>query len=177
MSNYPPRLVNITGADGVSVLFLDDGSRVTVDITPERLDKAIIAQGAPPLAELLADRSLGVYVDTLDMTADLWDRISNHLCRSPRAADVFKPFPELRSALQAPYTVVAAMPHRVYGGISHRAMYTTCPINFREHRTRPRPWLRAQLSERGEWLFQTWVQLETGQVEVEAWQAPGHFVE
>lgn len=159
------------------MLFLDDGSQVTIDISPERLDEAIIAQRAPPLAELLADRSLAVYVDTLDMTADVWDQVSNHLCRSPKAAEVFEPFPALWSAFRAPYTLVAAMPHRVYGGISHCSMYTTCPINFHADPNRPAAWLRALLSARGEWLFQTWVQLEIGQVEVEAWQAPGHFVE
>jgi hypothetical protein len=177
LSNYPPLLVNIVEADNVSVLFLNDGSQVTIDISPERLDAAIIAQHAPPLAKLLADRSLGVYVDTMDMTADSWDLVRNHLSHSSRAAELFEPFPALWSALQASYAVVAAMPHRVYGGISHWSMYTSCPINFHVDPNRPAPWLRAQLSAREEWLFKTWVQLETGQVEVEAWQAPGHYVE
>jgi hypothetical protein len=177
VSNYPPRLISIAKADTGSILFLDDGSQVTIDISVERLDEAIIAQRAAPLAKLLADRSLGVYVDMLEMTADIWDRVRNHLRRSLRAAEVFKSFPALWSALQAPYAVVAAMPHRVYGGISHWSMYTTCPIDFHDDPNRPAPWLRSQLSTREAWLFETWVQLETGQVQVEAQQSPGHYVE
>jgi hypothetical protein len=107
MSNYPPRLVNIKGADRGSVLFLDDDSRVTIDVSRDRLDAAIIGQGAPPLAELVAGRSFGVYVDTLDMTAEVWERVSNHLCRSSSAAEVFKPFPALWAPVQASYPAIA----------------------------------------------------------------------
>ena len=177
MPNYPPRLVNITAADRGSILLLDDSSRVIVDVSPERLDAAIVAQGASPLAQLVADQSLGVYVDTLDMTAEVWDRVSSHLCRSPHAAEAVEPFRALWAAVHAPYPVVAEMPQRVYGGITHWSMYTSCPINFRGDPNRPAPWRRALLSDRGGWLFQTWVHLEGGQVEIEAFQRPGHYVE
>ncbi len=177
MSHYPPRLVDITGAGNVSILLLDDDSRVRIDVSPEQLDAAILAQGIPPLAELVAGQSLGVYVDTLDMTAEVWNRVSDHLRRSPKAAEVFDPFPALTAAIRTPYPIVAEMPQRVYGGLSLWSMYTSCPINFRGDPNRPAPWLRALLSERDGWLFQTWVHLESGRAEIEAFQRLGHFVE
>jgi hypothetical protein len=177
MSRYPPKLVDIAGGDGTSILFLDNGETVTVDISPARLNEAIIEQRVPPLADLIAAQSFGVYVDTLDTTPEEWERISHHLCRSARAEEVLESFPVLWDALHSPYAVIAGMSHRVYGGISVASMYTSCPISFSNNPNRPAPWQRALLSARGDWLFETWVHLDDGRIEIEPFQRPGHYVE
>ncbi len=76
MTRYPPRLLNIAETAHGATLFLEGGVEVSIDIPPSRLDEVVIEQGNPPLAELIAAQSLGVYVGTFDMTAERWSRVS-----------------------------------------------------------------------------------------------------
>ena len=177
MPNYPPRLINISAGDSLSNLLLDDGSEITVDVSPARLESAFIAQRLPPLHELIASRTLGVYVDPLDMTAEVWEQVSRCLCRSPRTAKSLESFPTLWAALQSPFATVAQMPQRVYGGISLTALYTSWPINFHADHIRPAGWLYSLLNAPQGWLFKIWVNPESEEVDVQAGQMMGHFIE
>jgi hypothetical protein len=42
VSNYPPKLLKLSEAEFGSVLSLDDGTQVSVDVRPERLNEALI---------------------------------------------------------------------------------------------------------------------------------------
>jgi hypothetical protein len=93
------------------------------------------------------------------------------------AAEVFRKFPLLWANFREPYDVIVRLPHRVYGGLWEWSLYTSLPIDFGTDPNRPIPWYRALLSAPGGWLFNTWVHLETREVEVEGEQLPSHFVE
>jgi hypothetical protein len=170
-------LIKVSAVEGGSALLLDDGHLLMVDVSPERLDAAIIGQGCSPLIELIAARSLGVYVGMREMTADRWERVGRHLCRSAKFTALLEPFPDLLNAFQLPFSVIEKMAQRVYGGITDRSIYTSHPIDFRPDPNRNCSWLRGLLNARDGWLFETWVNLDTGEVEIEVFQLAGHFVE
>jgi hypothetical protein len=176
VSTYPPKLVRLCEADFGSVLFLNDGTKVSIDVRPARLNEALSEQGLPPLAELIESQSVGIFVGLLPMSAEQWDRIRTCISSSTEAAAIFRRFPPLWASFGEPYDIIAGKIHRLYGGLS-RLLYTSHPFNFQEDPNRPLPWYRALLSAPGGWLFNTWVHLESGKVAIEANQLLGHFVE
>jgi hypothetical protein len=176
MSDYPPKLLKLCEADFGSVLFLNDGRQVSVDVRPSRLNAALCEYGLPPLTESIAYGGLGVFVGYIQMAAAEWDRISDCLRSSSKAQAMFSQFPTLWASFYEPYSAIAVKVHRLYGGLS-RSLYTSFPIDFRIDPNRPLPWYRALLSAKGGWLFNTWVHLKRGKVEIEAGQFAGHFVE
>jgi hypothetical protein len=110
------------------------------------------------------------------MTAEQWGRISECVRSSPEAVGAFRRFPSLWAGFGEPYKTIVLKVHRLYGGLS-RFLYTSHPFDFRKDPNRPLPWYRALLSAPGGWLFNTWVHVGTGVVEVEAEQHPGNYVE
>src|SRR5262249_36669942 len=117
-----------------------------------------------------------VFADIFDMGQDAWARIS-HLVRASSAAEtILRQHPTVWDGFHEPYDVILAEPHRVYGGLGY-ALYTSHPFKFREDPNRPDPWRRALLSAPGGWLFEAWVELQTGEVEITADRLQGHYVE
>ena len=110
------------------------------------------------------------------MTAESWNEISRCVRFSDEAAAAFCRCPPLWECFGEPFDTIAAKPHRLYGGVS-RYLYTSHPLDFRPDRNRPLPWYRALLSAPGGWLFTTWVNTGSGEVEIESDQQPGHHVE
>lgn len=176
MSGYPPKLYAIEEATFGSVLALSDGRTVPIDVAPSRLAEAIAECSSRSLAELLARRSLGVFADAFQTSPDEWARISQLVRTSPAAEAALRGHPSTWGGFQEPYEVILAKPHRVYGGLD-QGLYTSHPFQFRADPNRPDTWRRSLLSAPGGWLFETWVDLESGTVEVAAHMLPGHFVE
>jgi hypothetical protein len=176
VSGCPPKLMRLSETDLGSILFLDDGTQVSIDVRPARLNQAMSEHGRPPLTELIDSRSLGVFVGQLSMSAEQWDRIRECIRSSAEAADVFSRFPKLWTSFEEPYDSIAGKIHRLYGGLAE-FLYTSHPFNFRDDPNRPLPWYRALLSAPGGWLFSTWVHLGTGKVKITADQQAGHYVE
>jgi hypothetical protein len=177
MPNYPPKLLRVSEADCGSVLHLEDDGQVAVDVRPARLNEAFLQDGLPPLEDLIAAGKLGVFVGMPHMNSEQWDRIRECVRSSAVAAEVFRKFPLLWANFRESYDVIVELPHRVYGGLSEWSLYTSLPINFATDPNRPIPWYRALLSAPGGWLFNTWVHLQTGEIEILSDQHPGHFVE
>jgi hypothetical protein len=137
MSNYPPKLLEVSEADCGSVLRLEDGGQVAVDVRPARLKEAILQYGLPSLEDLIAARTLGVFVGMPHMTTEQWDRIRECIRSSPVATGVLSSVPPLWASFREPYAVVVGRPHRVYGGLSEWALYTSLPIDFGTDPNRP----------------------------------------
>ena len=176
MMEYPPKLVQVAASAFGSVLTLSDHRTVPINIRPERLDRALREFGRPALEELLASRCLKVYADLWRTPPEDWERIREIVQASPVAAARLQSMPGIWQTFSQPAEVVRELPQRVYGGLD-QALYTSHPFQFQEDPNRPPPWRRALLSAAGGWVFQTWVQLSSGQVEVVGQVLPGHFVE
>jgi hypothetical protein len=176
MSEYPPKLHAVEEAEFGSVLTLSDGRRVATDVRPARLTEAFAEYSSRSLAELVAKRSLAVFADALQTAPDEWARISHLLRSSPGTQAVLLRHPTTWDGLRQPYDVVLAKPHRVYGGLD-QGLYTSHPFQFRADPNRSDPWRRALLSAPGGWLFEAWVELQSGEVEVAGHSLPGHYVE
>jgi hypothetical protein len=176
MPEYPPKLHAVEEVEFGSVLTLSDGRTVPTDVRPSRLAEAFAEYGRRPLSELLANRSLAVYADVLQTTPEEWARISRLVRTSPVAEAVLRPHPLTWDGFRESYDVVCDKPHRVYGGLD-QGLYTSHPFQFRADPNRPDPWRRALLSAPGGWLFETWVELQSGEVEIAADMLMGHYVE
>jgi hypothetical protein len=176
MSGYPPKLVRITETAFGSLLALSNGREVPIDIGLVRLSQALVAFERPPLSELLAARSLEVYTDKWETAAEDWERISAVVLASPVAAAAFGQAPPIWGVFGQPAVFVRELPQRVYGGLE-QALYTSHPFKFRPDPNQPAPWVRGLLSSSGGRLFNTWVDLDGGEVEVESDVLVGHFVE
>jgi len=176
MSSYPPKLVCICSAPFGSLLSLDDGTHVAIDVRPDRLDALLRDNGHEHLHTLIESQCLGVFAGHLSMTNGDWDKIGACVRSSTDAARILSRFPLLWASFWEPYQNIVRKVHRLYGGLS-RCLYTSYPVDFRCDPNRPPPWFRALLNAPSGWLFQTWVHLGTRKVEVEQQRAPGHFVE
>jgi len=181
VSHYPPKLIGLSETDIGSILLLDDGTQVAIDVRRQRLDEVLKHEplteyGALSLDDLLKRRSVGVFVGQLVLTAEQWDTIRAAIRSSAEGAAALSQFPSLWASFNEPFSTVAARAHRLHGGLS-RFVYTSHPIDFREDPIRPLPWYRACLSAPGGWLLITWANVRTGKVEIEAEQHPGHFIE
>ena len=176
MMEYPPKLVEVAESEFGSELTLSDGRTVPINIRPERLDRALKEFARPSLGELLASRSLGVYADSWQTSEAEWQRISEVVRTSPAAVAKLLDFPGVLSVFGQPAAVVQELPQRVYGGLD-QALYTSHPFEFRVDPNRPAPWRRALLNVDGGWVFETWVHLALGQVEILGEVLPGHFIE
>lgn len=176
MTAYPPKLLGIKETVFGSLLTLSDGRRVPIDVRPPRLAEALAEYSSRPLDELLASRSLSVFADIFHTSQDDWTRIS-HLVRAASAAEaILRRHPTVWDGFHESYEVILGKPHRVYGGLE-QALYTSHPFQFRQDPNRPAPWRRALLSAPGGWLFEVWVELQAGEVEVTADILHGHYVE
>jgi hypothetical protein len=176
MADYPPKLVRVTETAFGSLLALSDSREVHIDVRPDRLSHALVAFERPPLAALLAAQSLDVYAGTWETAAQDWERISAAILASPAAAAAFGDVPSVWGMFGQPAAFVRELPQRVYGGLD-QALYTCHRFQFQPDPNRPAPWCRSLLSASGGRLFNTWVHLNRGQVEVESEILPGHFVE
>lgn len=176
MPEYPPKLHAVEEAKFGSVLTLSDGRTVPIDVRPSRLAEAFAEYSSRSLAELVAGRTLAVFADSLQTTPDEWARVSHLVRTSPAAEAVLRQHPPLWDGFRDPYDVVLAKPHRVYGGLA-QGLYTSHPFQVRADPNRPDPWRRALLSAPGGWLFETWVEVQSGRVEIAADMLPGHYVE
>lgn len=176
MGDYPPKLVTVAATAFGSLLTLSDGRKVPIDIGPNRLSQALVAYERPSLTELLTARSLGVYADTWETTAEEWLRISATVRASRVAEAAFRQAPSVWEVFGQPAVLVRELPQRVYGGLA-QALYTSHPFQLRPDPNRPAPWCRGLLSASGGRLFNTWVHLGGGQVEVESDVQVGHYVE
>jgi hypothetical protein len=176
MTGYPPKLYAVEEAEFGSVLSLSDGRKVPTDVRPSRLAEAIAECSSRSLAELLARRSMGVFADALQTSPDEWARISRLIRTSPAAEAVLRGYSSTWGGFQEPYEVILAKPHRVYGGLD-QGLYTSHPFQFRADPNRPEPWRRSLLNAPGGWLFEMWVELQSGSVEIAAHSLPGHYVE
>ncbi len=176
MTEYPQKLVQVAGSEFGSVLTLSDGRKVPINIRPERLDQALREFERPPLGELLASRSLQVFANTWETPERDWERVSEIILASPVAMAKLRDFPGLWCVFGQSAAVVRELPQRVYGGLEH-ALYTSHAFKFREDPNRSTPWCRALLNAVGGWVFETWVHLGSGHVEIVGEVLPGHFVE
>jgi hypothetical protein len=176
MGDYPPKLIGVTQTSSGAILALSDGRAIPTDIGPDRLNQALEACGRPPLDELLAASSLAVFADRWDTMDSDWDRICAAIVASPVANAAFNQIPSVWAAFHQPATLVGMLPQRVYGGLD-QALYTSHRFHFRTDPNRPFLWRRSLLSAPGGRIFNTWVHMDHGQVEVEAAVLPGHFVE
>jgi hypothetical protein len=176
MMESPPKLLGIEETEFGSILTLSDGRRVPTDVRPSRLAEAFAEYSSRSLTELLASRSLSVFAGLFHTSQDDWTRISR-LVRAALAAEaILRRHPRVWDGFHEPYDVILAKPHRVYGGLD-QALYTAHPFQFRQDPNRPAAWRRALLSAPGGWLFEVWVELQTGEVEVTADRLQGHYVE
>jgi hypothetical protein len=176
MSEYPPRLVQVSATAFGSLLALSDSRVIPINISPARLNQALVEYGRPALAEFLAGQSLGVFADTWETATADWDRISAAILTSALAAAAFGQVPAVWEVCGQSVSVVRDLPQRVYGGLG-QALYTSHPFQFRPDPNRPAPWVRGLLSASGGRLFNTWVHLGSGQIEVDVDVLMGHFVE
>lgn len=176
MGNYPPKLERIIGTPFGSLLILSDGREVPINISAGRLSQALVGFGRPPLDELLASRSLAIYADHWETTAEEWGEVSTAVRASPVAATAFGDVPPIWGTFGQPAVVVRGLPHRVYGGLE-QALYTSHPFHFRSDPNRPAPWVRALLGAPGGRLINTWVHRASGRVEVVSDVLPGHYLE
>lgn len=176
MKEYPPKLVEVAESEFGSVLTLSDSRIVPINIRPERLDTALSEFERPSLRELLASHSLGVFADSWQTPERDWERVSEIVLSSPVAAAKLHDFPGIWGVFEQPAAVVRKLPQRVYGGLD-QALYTSHPFQFRVDPNRPSPWCRALLNAAGGWIFETWVHLTLGHVEILGAVLPGHFVE
>jgi hypothetical protein len=176
MADYLPKLVRVTETAFGSLLALSDSREVPIDVCPHRLSRALVAFERPPLAALLAAQSLDVYAGTWETAAGDWERISAAVLASPAAAAAFGDLPSVWGMFHQPAAFVRETPQRVYGGLE-QALYTSHRFHFLPDPNRPLPWCRSLLNASGGRLFNTWVHLESAQVEVESGVLAGHFVE
>jgi hypothetical protein len=176
MKEYPPKLLQVDGSESGSVLKLSDGRTVLIDIRPERLDRALKEFERPSLEELLASRSLEVFADTWQTPEQEWGRISEIIRVSPVALSKLRAYPDIWAVFGQPAATVRELPQRVYGGLE-QALYTSHRFQFREDPNRPTPWCRALLNAMGGWVFEVWIHLGSGQVEVVGEVLSGHYIE
>jgi hypothetical protein len=176
MTEYPPKLVEVAESEFGSLLTLSDSRTVPINIQLERLDRALREFERPSLRELLASRTLGVFADRWQTPEPNWERVSKIVQASPVAVAKFHDFPGIWCVFDQPAAVVRELPQRVYGGLE-QALYTSHAFQFREDPSRPAPWCRALLNAVGGWVFETWVHLGSGHVEIVGEVSPGHFVE
>ncbi len=176
MSEYPPKLVRVTETVVGSILALSDGRNVPIDIALTRLSQALTDHERPPLSELLADKSLGVYAANWETTGEQWLQISTRVLTSTVAAVAFGEVSSIWDVFGRSAAVVRELPQRVYGGLS-QALYTVHPFQFRLDPNRPAPWMRGLLSAPGGLLFNIWVHLDSGEIDIEAEVLWGHYIE
>lgn len=176
LSRYPPKLVAIREAGFGSILVLDDGSEVPIDVAPARLSRAMFEYDGSQLHDLVGGRSLPIWVGPFSTTADEWQYICNRVRASAPAIAELGKHPSLWQAFSEEYAVVRSKPHRVYGGLNLR-LYTSHPFEFQEDLNCGAKWHRALLKAPGGWLLEMWVHMDDGQVKVRAARLPGHFVE
>lgn len=176
MSEYPPKLVQVTATESGSSLTLSDGREVPIEVGPDRLNQALLAARSPPLSELLAAGGHRVFADTWQTSPADWQQISDFVRASPLAATALRGAPSVWKKFGQPAAVISDLPHRVYGGLEV-SFYTLHPFQFVSDSNRPAPWVYALLHASGGRLFRTWVHLGSGEVEIEAGIRPGHFVE
>jgi hypothetical protein len=176
MGDYPPKLVQIVATAFGSLLTLSDGREFPINISPDRLSEALVAYERPPLSELLVARCLGVFADTWATAAEDWQRISAIVRASSVAAAALREAPSVWLMFSQPAAFVRELPQRVYGGMA-QALYTSHPFQFLPDPNRHTPWCRGLLSASGGRLFNTWVHLGSGEVEVESDVLLGHYVE
>jgi hypothetical protein len=176
MGEYPPKLVRATETAFGTLLGLSDGREIPIDIGPARLSEALENYERPPLAELLSAQSLCVFADIWEMRAADWDKTSATVLASSVAEAALASAPILWAMFGQPASVVQDLPQRVYGGLD-QVLYTSHPFQFRPDPNRSAPWVRGLLSASGGRLFNMWVHVGSGQVEVESDVLMGHFVE
>jgi hypothetical protein len=176
MTEYSPKLVDVAESEFGSVLTLSDRCMVPINIRPKRLDRALRDFERPSLRELLASRSLGVVADSWQTLERDWVRVSEMLQTSPIAAAKLECFSDMWRVFGQPAAVVRGLPQRVYGELD-QALYTSHAFQFREDPNRPAPWCRALLNAVGGLVFETWIHLGSGSVEIVGEVLPGHFVE
>jgi hypothetical protein len=176
MASNSAKLVQISPAEFGSILTLTNAQTVPINVRPETLDRALREYERPSLAELVAEQSLEVHSLPWQTSEQDWVRVSELILASPVATSKFQGFRSILERFGQPPAVVRELPHRVYGGLS-QSLYTSHPFDFREDPTRPAPWVRALLGADGGFVFQTWVDLRSGIVEIECGVAPGHFIE
>jgi hypothetical protein len=176
MSEYPPKLVQVTATTFGSLLTLSDGREVPIEVSPDCLNQALLAARSPPLSELLAARSHSVFADTWQTATADWQQISDVVRASPLAATTFRQTPSLWEKLGQPAVLIRDLPHRVYGGLEI-SLYTSHPFQFVGDPNRSAPWVYALLHASGGRLFKTWVHPVRGQVEIETGTSLGHFLE
>jgi hypothetical protein len=176
MGEYPPKLMQVATTAFGSLLTLSDGREVPINISPDCLSRALVANERPPLSELLANRSLDVFAGMWETTAEEWQRIGDLVRASPVAAAALGEAPSVGEVFGQPVAFVHELPQRVYGGLE-QALYTSHPFEFRRDPNRPAPWYRGLLSATGGRLFNIWVHLAGGEVEVEMGVRMGHFLE
>lgn len=175
MTEYPPKLVEVTESKFGSVLTLSDSRMVPINIRPERLDRALRDFERPSLIEFLASRSLGVFADSWQTSERDWVRVSEIVRTSPIAMKKLKDFSSIWRVFGQSALVVRELPQRVYGGLD-QALYTSHAFQFREDPYRRDPWRRALLNTTGGWVFEIRVHLGSGSVEIVGEVLQGHFV-
>jgi hypothetical protein len=117
MGDYPPKLVQVTATAFGSLLTLSDGREIPINVSPDRLSQVFLAYERPPLREVLAARSLGVYADTWVTTVEDWQQISAIVRASPVAMAAFRQAPCIWEVFSQPAAFVRELPQRVYGGL------------------------------------------------------------
>lgn len=176
MSDHEPKLVSVTEAAFGSLLTLSDGRVIPINISPTRLREAIHEARPAMLAAYFQPEPLGVYADDWLVASEDWDRICAIMQSSHTAARAFGHVPAIWDGFSLPASVVRNLPQRVYGGL-WGGIYTSLSFNFKTDSNRSVPWVYAQLHASEGRLFQTWVNMKNGKVEVECGVRMGHYVE
>ena len=194
VSNYPPKLIRLSETDTGSILFLDDGMQVAVDVRPSSLDGALTEYGNLPLAALVESRSLGCLCGPVPYDSRAMGRhpkMYPHL-NQERSAWHFVGFHRFGHASTSPTTAsrqsssairgIVTRPlhepsHRFSGG-AQSPIALVSRASQRNWRLFPhRGCYRACLNAPGGWLCDIGVNLGTGNVKIEVGKQPGHYVE
>jgi hypothetical protein len=173
MKNGTPLLAEVTDCGSVSILKLDDGHEVKINVSVEVLaNRFRDYQIAVP--ETFAQRTVEVYFNPVRMTAREWSEISALLQEDPVAINGLRRSEQIPLALKLPFEQIVSMPYRVYAGLSSREyprLYLSHPYDFypkgNEH--------YCQLND-PEMLYKTWVNLSKRTVRIESGDAGRHYL-
>ncbi len=177
-----PLLSEVHESAGGCELLLSDGHRVTMDLPLADLTDYLAGLGYAQLEDLCHAGRVEVIHCQVRMSPEVWTAIMGILQSNPEAVKKFRNHPQVASLFTLSYDDVIRLPLRLYGGISpanlelRADLYLSPPVDFNPDVNRGGSWYYGLLSAPGGWVFKTAVDLSSGEVQIEAGQIHGHFV-
>ena len=182
MNRTSPVLTNVLNASCGSILVVNDGQRIPLNLTPAALQDYLANFDFPSLADVCRSQNANVYHLPLRMNDDEWSAISTIIRTSPDAAELHE-FAELRDGMALPFNEIHKLPFRLYGGVGQMVngngpdLYTSHPFDFHADGIRELPWYYCLLNCHGGHVFKTHVNIKTKTVEIETGIIKNHYVE